>query len=111
MLWMVSTSLKSQGQVFAYPPVWLPDPIQWGNYLEALSRAPLLVWLSNTVVIAVCAVTGTVLTSSLVAFGFARLRFPGRNALFVLLLSTMMLPDVVTLVPQFVLFRSTRSCR
>jgi multiple sugar transport system permease protein len=106
MLWMVSTSLKSQGQVFAYPPVWLPDPIQWGNYLEALSRAPLLVWLSNTVVIAVCAVTGTVLTSSLVAFGFARLRFPGRNALFVLLLSTMMLPDVVTLVPQFVLFRS-----
>lgn len=106
MLWMVSTSLKPQGQVFAYPPVWIPDPIQLSNYLEALNRAPLLVWLSNTIVIAVCAVTGTVLTSSLVGFGFARLRFPGRRILFVLLLSTMMLPDVVTLVPQFVLFRS-----
>ena len=106
LLWMVSTSLKAQGQVFAYPPVWWPNPIRWENYLEALRRAPLLVWLSNTVVITVCAVTGTVLTSSLVAFGFARLRFPGRNVLFLLLLSTMMLPDVVTLVPQFILFRS-----
>lgn len=106
MLWMLSTSLKTQGQVFAYPPIWIPDPVRWVNYLEALSRAPLLVWLSNTVVIAVCAVAGTVLTSSLVGFGFARLRFPGRRVLFVLLLSTMMLPDIVTLVPQFVLFRS-----
>ena len=106
MIWLVSTSLKSQGQVFAYPPVWIPDPLQWGNYVEAMSRAPLLVWLANTVMIAVLALAGTLLSSSLVAFGFARLRFPGRRVLFVLLLSTMMLPDVVTLVPQFVLFRS-----
>jgi multiple sugar transport system permease protein len=106
MIWLVSTSLKSQGQVFAYPPVWIPDPLQWGNYVEAMSRAPLLVWLANTVMIAVLALAGTLLSSSLVAFGFARLRFPGRRVLFILLLSTMMLPDVVTLVPQFVLFRS-----
>lgn len=106
MIWLVSTSLKSQGQVFAYPPVWIPDPLQWGNYVEAMSRAPLLVWLANTVMITVLALAGTLLSSSLVAFGFARLRFPGRRVLFVLLLSTMMLPDVVTLVPQFVLFRS-----
>lgn len=106
MIWLVSTSLKSQGQVFAYPPVWIPDPLQWGNYVEGMSRAPLLVWLANTVMIAVLALAGTLLSSSLVAFGFARLRFPGRRVLFVLLLSTMMLPDVVTLVPQFVLFRS-----
>ena len=106
MIWLTSTSLKSQGQVFAYPPVWVPNPLRWGNYAEAMSRAPLLVWLSNTVVITLFAVAGTLLTSSLVAFGFARLRFPGRRVLFVLLLSTMMLPDVVTLVPQFVLFRS-----
>ncbi|MGW5365940.1 carbohydrate ABC transporter permease [Actinopolymorpha pittospori] len=106
MIWLVSTSLKSQGQVFAYPPVWIPDPLQWGNYVEAISRAPLLVWLANTVMIAVLALAGTLLSSSLVAFGFARLRFPGRRVLFILLLSTMMLPDVVTLVPQFVLFRS-----
>ncbi|GAA5032894.1 carbohydrate ABC transporter permease [Actinopolymorpha pittospori] len=106
MIWLVSTSLKSQGQVFAYPPVWIPDPLQWGNYVEAMSRAPLLVWLANTVMIAVLALAGTLMSSSLVAFGFARLRFPGRRVLFILLLSTMMLPDVVTLVPQFVLFRS-----
>jgi multiple sugar transport system permease protein len=106
MIWLTSTSLKAQGQVFAYPPVWVPDPVQWSNYAEAMSRAPLLVWLSNTVVITFVAMAGTLLTGSLVAFGFARLRFPGRRVLFVLLLSTMMLPDVVTLVPQFILFRS-----
>ncbi|MGW0230468.1 carbohydrate ABC transporter permease [Actinopolymorpha singaporensis] len=106
MLWLVSTSLKAQGQVFAYPPVWIPNPVRWANYLEAMDRAPLLVWLANTAMITILAMTGTLLSSSLVAFGFARLRFPGRRLLFYLLLSTMMLPDVVTLVPQFVLFRS-----
>ncbi|MET9020976.1 carbohydrate ABC transporter permease [Actinopolymorpha sp. NPDC004070] len=106
MLWLVSTSLKAQGQVFAYPPVWIPNPVRWVNYLEAMDRAPLLVWLANTTMITLLAMTGTLLSSSLVAFGFARLRFPGRRLLFYLLLSTMMLPDVVTLVPQFVLFRS-----
>lgn len=106
MIWLVSTSLKAQGQVFAYPPVWVPNPVRWANYLEAMHRAPLLVWLANTAMITILAMTGTLLSSSLVAFGFARLRFPGRRLLFYLLLSTMMLPDVVTLVPQFVLFRS-----
>jgi multiple sugar transport system permease protein len=106
MLWLLSTSLKEQGQVFAYPPVWLPSPVRFANYVEAFARAPLFVWLTNTITITVFAVAGTLLTCSLVAYGFARLRFPGRNVLFVLLLSTMMLPDVVTLVPQFVLFRS-----
>lgn len=106
MLWLVSTSLKEQGQVFAYPPVWLPNPVRFANYVDAFARAPLFVWLTNTITITLFALIGTLLTCSLVAYGFARLRFPGRNVLFVLLLSTMMLPDVVTLVPQFVLFRS-----
>lgn len=106
MLWLLSTSLKEQGQVFAYPPVWLPNPIRFANYVDAFARAPLFVWLTNTIMITIFAVGGTLLTCSLVAYGFARLRFPGRNVLFVLLLSTMMLPDVVTLVPQFMLFRS-----
>lgn len=105
LAWLVSTSLKVQGQVFAYPPVWIPDPIQWSNYAEALARAPLLRWLANTALVTSTAVVGNVLVSSLVAFGFARLRFPGRGPLFVLLLSTMMLPDIVLLVPQFNLFR------
>lgn len=105
-VWLVSTSLKEQGQVFAYPPVWIPNPVMWSNYPEALRRAPLLLWLGNTTFITAMAIVGNVVTSSMVAFGFARLRFPGRNALFVLLLSTMMLPEVVTLIPRFIMFRT-----
>ncbi len=106
LLWMVSSSLKQQGEVFAYPPIWIPSPLQWGNYVEALQRAPLLIWLRNTATITFLTIVGNVLSSSLVAFGFARLRFPGKNALFVLLLSTMMLPEIVTLIPRFIMFRS-----
>jgi multiple sugar transport system permease protein len=105
LAWIVSSSLKTQGQVFAFPPVWIPDPVQWHNYIEALQRAPLLRWLSNTAVITAFSILGNVLSSSMVAFGFARLRFPGRGPLFILLLSTIMLPQVVTLVPRFVMFK------
>lgn len=105
LVWLVSSSLKEQGQVFAYPPVWVPDPVQWSNYPVALRRAPLVQWLTNTAIITLLTVVGNVLVSSLVAYGFARLRFPGRNALFIVLLSTMMLPSVVTLIPQFILFK------
>jgi multiple sugar transport system permease protein len=106
LLWMISSSLKQQGEVFAVPPIWIPSPPQWGNYAEALRRAPLLTWLGNTTIITVLTIIGNVLSSSLVAFGFARLRFPGKNALFILLLSTMMLPDIVLLIPRFIMFRS-----
>ncbi|MDQ3539571.1 MAG: carbohydrate ABC transporter permease [Chloroflexota bacterium] len=105
LFWLITTSLKTQGDVFAYPPVWIPDPLRWSNYAEAAERAPLGQWLKNTSIVTGLAVLGNVLTSSLVAFGFARLRFPGRGFLFILLLSTMMLPEVVLLVPQFILFR------
>ncbi len=106
LVWIISTSLKQQGEVFAYPPVWIPNPIQWHNYAEALNRAPLLRWLTNTATITFIAMIGNVVMSSFVAFGFARLRFPGRDALFVLLLSTMMLPEVVTIIPRFILFKT-----
>src|SRR5215212_3528581 len=105
LLWMVTTSLKEQGQVFQVPPVWLPDPVRWDNYQEATHRAPLWLWLRNTSTITVLATVGNIITASMVGFGFARLRFPGRETLFVLLLSTMMLPPVVTLVPKFIMFR------
>ncbi len=105
LIWIVSSSLKTQGQVFTYPPVWIPNPIMWSNYVEALNRAPLLRWLSNTAIITGLSIIGTVLSSSMVAFGFARLRFPGKRPLFILLLSTMMLPQVVTLIPRFIMFR------
>lgn len=105
LAWMVTTSFKEQGQVFANPPVWLPDPWVWQNYPEAAHRAPLWLWLRNTAIITVAATTGNVLVSSMVGFGFARIRFPGRGPLFMLMLSTMMLPAIVTLIPRFILFR------
>ena len=106
LIWMISTSLKEQGQVFQFPPRWIPDPVRWDNYAEATRRAPLWRWLTNTAVITLLATAGNVVTASLCAFGFARLRFPGRDVLFVLLLSTMMLPPVVTIVPRFIMFRT-----
>lgn len=105
LLWMLSTSLKEQGQVFAHPPVWIPNPVRWVNYVDVLHVAPVLRWLGNTVVIAVSATLAAVISSSMVGFGFARLRFPGRNVLFLMLLATMMLPYVVTLIPQYILFQ------
>ena len=103
---MVTTSLKEQGQVFQVTPQWIPNPVRWDNYPEATHRAPLWIWLNNTAIITVLATAGSVLSASMVGFGFARLRFPGRGILFILLLSTMMLPPIVTLVPKFIMFRT-----
>lgn len=103
-LWMISTSLKVDGQVFAYPPRLLPDPIAWENYPTAIQKFPFWLYLRNSVIVTVIATVGTVLSASLCAFGFARRRFPEQEVLFGLLLSTMMLPSIVTLIPTFVLF-------
>jgi multiple sugar transport system permease protein len=106
-LWMLSTSLKSLEATLDYPPKWLPDPIQWHNYLDVFrsSNANFLLWTRNTLIIAVLGVVGTTLSSALVAYGFAKLRFVGRGPLFALMLSTMMLPFPVTMVSLFALFR------
>ncbi len=105
LYWMVTTSFKEQGQVFQVPPQWIPNPWLWENYPEATRRAPLWLWLQNTTIITVFATTGNVLAAAMVGFGFARIKFPGRDALFILLLSTMMLPGIVTLIPRFIMFR------
>ena len=108
--WMVVTSLKANAALSQFPPQWIPRPVVWHNYPDALAFLPPemhggLVPLENTLIIAVMSVIGTVLSSSLVAFGFARVRFPGRDWLFGLLLATMMLPDAVTMMPRFLIFR------
>ncbi|MCE7981482.1 MAG: carbohydrate ABC transporter permease [Caldilinea sp. CFX5] len=107
MLWMLSTSLKKSGQEWVFPPVWLPEPIWWRNYLEAMDALPVpfYVYVINTFIITAGATCGTLVTSSLAAFAFARLRFPGRNSLFLLVIATMMLPSAVTLIPRFLIFR------
>lgn len=107
MIWMLSTSLKKSGQEWVFPPVWLPEPIWWRNYLEAMDALPVpfYTYVLNTFIITAGATCGTLVTSSLAAFAFARLRFPARNSLFLLVIATMMLPNAVTLIPRFLIFR------
>ncbi|HXG35989.1 MAG TPA: carbohydrate ABC transporter permease, partial [Dehalococcoidia bacterium] len=104
-VWVISTSLKLPGAAFEWPPNLIPQPVVWSNYIEVFRVVPFLRFALNTLVITVVAMTGNILSSSLVGFAFARLRFPGREVLFLLCLSTMMLPHVVTIIPTFILFR------
>ena len=103
--WMVSTSLKADEQVFSIPPQWIPIPVMWSNYQRLLTEIPFLRYLGNTVFVTVLSVTFYVASSAVVAYGFAKLRFPGRELLFYCLLATMVLPPQVTLIPQFVMFQ------
>ncbi len=104
-LWMLSTSLKAENRLFVYPPEWLPRPTMWSNYREAWQALPFGRFLFNTVFMTVLAMFAELFTASIVAYGFARFRFPFRNTLFILLLSTMMLPGILTLIPKFIIWR------
>ncbi len=103
--WTLSTSLKPAEQVFTFPPQWIPDPIQWSNYPDALSTKPFGRWFLNSVFVVGLSTFGLLASSSLVAFSFARLRWPGRDICFMILLATMMLPGQVTMIPTFIIFR------
>ena len=104
--WMVVTSLKESGTELIYPPQWIPNPAMWSNYKDALVNAvPFLVYFKNTMIVTVGATAGDVLMSAVVAYSFARLRWPGRNILFMLTLATLMLPSIVTVIPTFLLMR------
>ena len=104
-LWMVSTSLKTPADIFKIPTVWLPNPIVWANYPNAMTILPFGRFILNTAKITGLAVVGATFSGSLAAFAFARLRWRGRNFMFVLVLSTLMLPFQVIMIPQFILFR------
>lgn len=105
LAWMISTSLKDLGDVFYFPPRWIPDPIRWSNYIEVFRVVPFGRYIFNTAQIVLVDVVGKVLSCSLVAFSFARLRWRGRDTLFLIMLATLMLPSQVTLIPQFILYR------
>ncbi|HOJ22685.1 MAG TPA: carbohydrate ABC transporter permease [Armatimonadota bacterium] len=105
-IWTVSTALKTKEQVFAVPPVWIPNPVQWENFRRAWTELPFPTFVFNTVLITLISVVGQVTSASLVAYGFARFRFKGRTFLFYLLLSTMMLPAQVTMIPVFLIWRA-----
>lgn len=104
-LWMTSTSLKTPSQLYVFPPTFIPDPIAPENYLNAWNALPLGAMLLNSLFVTALAMVGELMSAALVAYGFARFRFRFRNALFVLMLSTMMLPWVVTLIPGFLIWK------
>ncbi|HIQ06764.1 MAG TPA: carbohydrate ABC transporter permease, partial [Anaerolineae bacterium] len=104
-LWMLSTSLKEPGDIFAYPPQWIPQPIMWQNYVETVTIMPFGRFYLNSLIQATSVTVLQLLTASLAAFAFARLRFPGRDTLFLLYLGTMMIPFPVTMIPNFILMR------
>ncbi len=102
--WMLSSSLHTLPDVFAQPYRWLPAVLQWDNYVRAVTILPVPLFLWNTILITVPVMAATALSSALVAYGFARFRFPGRDLLFSLCLATMMLPGQVTMIPLYILF-------
>jgi multiple sugar transport system permease protein len=105
LAWMFSTSLKTRAEVSKFPPVWIPSIPQWDNYRQALTGQNRFdIYFVNTLIYSVGSMVGELLSCALVAYGFARLRAPGKNALFILVLATMMLPGWVTLIPQYIMF-------
>lgn len=104
LLWTISTSLKTAAQLNDVPPTWIPNPVQWSNYTEAFQLLPFGRYFLNTLVLVTAAEIGALITCSFVAYGFARLEFPGREPLFMLLISTMLMPYIVRLVPLFVFY-------
>jgi len=110
-LWMISSSLKASTEIFVHPVVWIPKDPQWNNYLKIFKILPFGKFIVNTIIVTGLAVLGTIVSSLMVGYSFARLRWPGRTVFFSLMLATMLLPEVITLVPRFILFRSLNEMR
>ena len=105
LAWLVRSSLMDNAQIFVFPPQWIPDPFKWSNYPEALTAVPFGRYFLNTAIIEVCVLAGVLLTSVMTGYSFARLRWPGRQVVFAMVLGSMMLPSAVTIIPMFVLWR------
>ncbi|HEV7741436.1 MAG TPA: carbohydrate ABC transporter permease [Pseudolysinimonas sp.] len=103
-LWMLSTSLKESRLVFGFPPQWIPDPIDWANYVEVWNIVPLGTGLRNSLIVTTLVVIVGTLSSTMAAFAFAKLDFPHKRTIFVALLATIMVPIVVLIIPQFLLY-------
>ncbi|MCX7795666.1 MAG: carbohydrate ABC transporter permease [bacterium] len=103
--WMLSTSLKPIEDVFLLPIKWIPNPIKWNNYIEALTAVPFGRYFINSTKITLFSIIGHLISCTLAAYGFARIPFKGRDILFFLLLGTMMLPSQVTIIPLFIIFK------
>ena len=104
--WMLSTSLKTPAETFAYPPIWIPSKVAWDNYTRTVAAMPFGRFYLNSLIVTVSVTVLQILVSSLAAFAFARLRFRGREALFLLYLATLMIPFQVTMIPNFIVVRT-----
>jgi multiple sugar transport system permease protein len=105
-LWTLISSLKDASEIATFPPTFLPRVVRWENYPDAWSRVPFLNFYINSILVTGLATFGQTVTATLVAYGFARFRFPMKGPLFMLVLSTLMVPWEVTIVPSFLLFRT-----
>ncbi|MGG1880598.1 carbohydrate ABC transporter permease [Paenibacillus cisolokensis] len=103
--WMLSTALQAKGDIFAWPPQWIPSPPEWRNFLDAWTAMPFNRYATNTMFIVVLGIIGEMVSATVVAYGFARFRFPGSDFIFLVLLATMMLPFHVTLIPTFLIWQ------
>jgi multiple sugar transport system permease protein len=106
LLWMVLTSLKSDSQALAVPPVWIPHPFLWSNYPDVISAVSFPRFLLNTLMYAAFTIVGVCISSSLVAYGFSRVRWRGRDFLFKVMVSTLLIPFFATLIPLFVMYKN-----
>ncbi len=105
IFWMASTSLKLPREIFAWPPEWIPSTPQWGNYAEAFGKYPLARYMLNSTILVVANVIGGLISVPIIAYGFARFDFPFKHVLFLLMLSTMMVPGHIKLIPMFWLYQ------
>lgn len=103
--WTAASSLKSASDVYIYPPIWIPAVLRWDNYPQVFQLVPYGTWFENTVIVVVLQTLGVCVSAALVAYSFARFRYPGRELLFLITLGTMMLPAEVTLIPTYLLFK------
>ena len=103
-LWMLSTSLKTQYDAVKIPPVWIPDPPQWENYVKLFTEQPMFQFMLNTIKIVFFVVLGQLFFSSLAAYSFARISFKGRNVVFFFYIATLMVPGQVTMIPTYLMF-------
>jgi ABC-type glycerol-3-phosphate transport system permease component len=104
MLWMLSTSLKTELQVRMVNSPWIPNPVMWSNFRESIQLFPFFLYLRNSLITSILPVIGTLFSSTMVGYAFARLNWPGRNFMFMLVISTMMLPFWVTMIPVYVIW-------
>jgi len=104
LLWMFSTSLKSMQEIVSFPPKIIPEKVQWHNYIDAINSFPFFKYMGNTFFITILVMIGTILSNSFIAYGFSKIDFPFKNLFFSLVLSTMMIPSFITMIPQYIVF-------